>query len=120
MLTLIIGGRESGKYDYLIEQGYCHSDIGESFDNKVLYKLNEVVKSLLAKDIDPVEYIKSQIANGCITTTIVCDEVGCGIVPMDKFEREYREVVGRICTMIAKQADTVIRIYCGIATTIKG
>ena len=34
---------------------------------------------------------------------IVCDEIGCGLVPVDAFEREYREAVGRIMTGLTKK-----------------
>ena len=51
---------------------------------------------------------------------ILTDEIGSGIVPMDAFEREYREVHGRICCRLAQQADGVIRVFCGIGTWIKG
>lgn len=50
---------------------------------------------------------------------IVCDEIGCGLVPTDAFEREYRESVGRICTEIADNADEVYRVVCGIGVRIK-
>ncbi len=52
--------------------------------------------------------------------TIVCNEVGGGVVPMDASEREWRECTGRLCCDIAAQADRVYRVYCGIATCIKG
>ena len=44
---------------------------------------------------------------------LICDEVGCGLVPVDAFEREYREAVGRICTVFARRADRVDRVVCG-------
>ena len=44
---------------------------------------------------------------------IVCDEIGCGLVPTDAFEREYRESAGRICTELVKHADEVYRVTCG-------
>lgn len=50
---------------------------------------------------------------------LICDEVGCGLVPVDAFEREYREAVGRICTVFARRADRVDRVVCGIGTQIK-
>ncbi len=50
---------------------------------------------------------------------LICDEVGCGLVPVDAFEREYREAVGRICTAFANRADRVDRVVCGIGTQIK-
>ncbi len=50
---------------------------------------------------------------------VVSDELGYGIVPMDPFEREYRETVGRICTELAARADEVVRVVSGIGMVIK-
>ena len=50
---------------------------------------------------------------------IVCDEIGCGLVPVDAFEREYREAVGRILSALAGEAERVDRVVCGIGTRIK-
>ena len=51
---------------------------------------------------------------------IVTDEIGCGIVPMDPFQREVREQTGRVCTALAGKARRVHRVICGIGTVIKG
>lgn len=51
---------------------------------------------------------------------IVSDEIGNGIVPMDKRNRRWREETGRALCTIAREADEVYRIYCGIPTKIKG
>ncbi len=51
--------------------------------------------------------------------TLICDDVGCGLVPVDAFEREYREAVGRICTEFVRRADRVDRVICGIGIQIK-
>ncbi|HAU84353.1 MAG TPA: hypothetical protein DCW90_02230 [Lachnospiraceae bacterium] len=50
---------------------------------------------------------------------IVADEIGNGIVPIDKLERKWREETGRALCKIAKEADVVYRIYCGIPEKIK-
>lgn len=50
---------------------------------------------------------------------IVCDEVGCGLVPVDASEREYREAVGRIMTELSGYAKEVYRVTCGICTRLK-
>ncbi|MDD6197101.1 MAG: bifunctional adenosylcobinamide kinase/adenosylcobinamide-phosphate guanylyltransferase [[Clostridium] aminophilum] len=49
---------------------------------------------------------------------ITADEIGCGVVPLSRREREYRDTYGRICQKIAERADTVIRVVCGIPTVI--
>ena len=50
---------------------------------------------------------------------IVCDEIGCGLVPVDAFEREYREETGRIMTALAEHAEWVDRVVCGIGMRIR-
>ena len=50
---------------------------------------------------------------------ILMDEVGSGVVPVDKEERAYREKVGRIGCEIAEKAQSVYRVICGIGTEIK-
>ena len=51
---------------------------------------------------------------------IVSDEIGYGLVPIDAFERRYREQVGRICTKLASHCEQVVRVVMGIGTVIKG
>ena len=51
--------------------------------------------------------------------TIICDEVGNGIVPIDAFERKYREMVGRICCVLAQRSKSVERIHCGLGMRLK-
>ena len=51
---------------------------------------------------------------------LVSDEIGCGIVPVDPFDRQYREMTGRVCTQLAACAEEVYRVVCGIGMRIKG
>ena len=41
---------------------------------------------------------------------LISDESGYGLVPVDDFEREYREFHGRVMTELAEQADCVERV----------
>lgn len=50
---------------------------------------------------------------------LISDEIGYGLVPIDNFEREYREFHGRVMTELAEQADCVERVVCGIPQRIK-
>ena len=47
------------------------------------------------------------------------DEIGYGIVPVDRMEREYREQTGRVCTRLAAYSEKVYRVMCGIGQVIK-
>ncbi len=49
---------------------------------------------------------------------VVTREVGCGLVPMDAFDRLWREQVGRLSCRLAEQASQVYRVCCGQAQKI--
>ena len=51
---------------------------------------------------------------------IISDEIGYGLVPVDEFDRNYREQTGRICTKLAAFSDQVVRVVMGIGMCIKG
>ena len=51
---------------------------------------------------------------------ITCDEIGCGIVPVDADDRLWREMTGDACQHLAARAGTVFRVVCGIPVLLKG
>ncbi len=51
---------------------------------------------------------------------VLCDEVGCGVVPIEPEQDRWREAVGRLCCDLAARADTVYWVRAGIAQQIKG
>ena len=59
------------------------------------------------------------IYNANLDRILVTDEIGYGIVPIDPFEREYREETGRICCLLAEKSEEVWRVCCGIGTRLK-
>ena len=42
------------------------------------------------------------------------------VVPLDAQERAWREAVGRMSCELASQAETVVRMVCGIPVVLKG
>lgn len=46
-------------------------------------------------------------------------QLGCGVVPIDEFDRSYREKAGRIGCMLAKQAEQVWMVNAGIGMRLK-
>ena len=50
---------------------------------------------------------------------IICDELGNGIVPLEKMDRIWREQTGRLTIELAKQAERVERILCGLGQRLK-
>ena len=67
-----------------------------------------------------VRYVRKKnyiAAKGYIIS--ITDEIGYGIVPVDRMEREYREQTGRVCTRLAAYSEKVYRVMCGIGQVIK-
>ncbi len=51
---------------------------------------------------------------------VIMTETGGGIVPVDAADRVIREKAGRLSCLLAKQADTVVRVVCGLPRVLKG
>ena len=51
---------------------------------------------------------------------VTANEVGCGVVPVDPEQRRQRERAGRLSCLLARKADTVIRVCCGLPQVLKG
>lgn len=63
--------------------------------------------------------LPEQLLRACPERILITDEIGYGIVPLDPFERAYREAVGRICCVLAAEAQEVWRVVAGIGMRIK-
>ena len=51
---------------------------------------------------------------------VMATEIGGGIVPLEAEQRRAREAAGRLACLLAARADTVIEMFCGIPTVLKG
>ena len=50
---------------------------------------------------------------------ILCDEIGCGVVPLSADERRWREETGRCLMRLAAAAEEVHRVCCGLGMRLK-
>ena len=66
-----------------------------------------------------IHQIKDLCVQNNMELIVICDELGCGIVPADYEERRWRENTGRILCSLAQESDQVVRILCGIAQVIR-
>ena len=118
-MILVIGGMGQGKLDVLFRNTHYHNDdvteqLGE--DRPVLLHLEKAVHGALL-DGKTQEQILAELM---WHEVVICREVGCGVVPIDRMEREWRECVGRVCCKLAKDADAVVRVFAGIPIVMKG
>ncbi len=129
-MKLIIGGYAQGKLNYAVtkynvaEDHVFESVIPTSEELEkltgtiIVSSLHKWIRKRIKEGGRPEEEISSFVKKNpdCI---IICDEIGNGIVPMDPFERVYRERTGRIQVKLAADAEEVERVVCGIAQKIK-
>ena len=116
---MIIGGYAQGKLSYALEYfKLSESDVSCAVlsDKRIVYGLEKFILSAG----DGAEKLIEAFVENNPEAVLICAEAGCGIVPLDKGERGYRERVGRICCALAKKAERVHRVFCGVGTVIKG
>ena len=124
-MILVIGGAYQGKLTYVMENHpgkkvfQCNAENPEmDLSADIINSIHLLVLAQIRAGIDTLTYLHEKLPdiNGKI---IVCDDISCGVVPVDQESREWRETVGRCLGLISKNADEVIRVYCGIAGNLK-
>ncbi|GFE63321.1 bifunctional adenosylcobinamide kinase/adenosylcobinamide-phosphate guanylyltransferase [Litoreibacter roseus] len=76
---------------------------------------------LAGADIEgAVEELLTTLTSTQNPVTLVCNEVGGGIVPSSKLGREFRAIQGRFNIKLAAQADRVVQVIAGLPQVLKG
>ena len=115
-MVLIVGGAAQGKLAFARrELGVTVWSDGIIDKENCLYNLHRALR-----DQPEAETLLERWLTDHPDGVVICDEVGCGVVPIAPEERAWREAVGRLCCALAGRADAVERIFCGIPMTLKG
>ena len=125
-MILITGGAYQGKTEYvrshfpdmpITDGAACSLDKAKSA--KCINRYQALIQSLHTDGRDPIAWTEQLCAANpeCI---IILDEIGCGIIPLERDERIRRELTGICGCIIAKHSDAVIRLVCGVPNAIKG
>lgn len=127
-MIMITGGAFSGKKDYAKKRfGFSDEEIlnGENcsleavFSAKCIADFQLIVKRLLEENAD-VQAFTERLCKENPNAVVIINEIGAGIIPLEKSDRIWREETGRSGCLIARNSSEVIRLACGIPTTIKG
>lgn len=108
-MVFVTGPLYSGKKDFVKE--WMH------WDEEVLAQNAAWDVQELAAGCEDLEQLAEELSQKQV---VIATEVGGGIVPATAGERASREAAGRLACLLAKKADTVIRVFCGIPTVLKG
>lgn len=145
-MKLIIGGAYQGKLAYAkekyeIQDGWIDGNDCEFQELETcrgIFQFHELIKRIQTYDGDQLpewmcglqknhaleleqesEQFVKELLQRNPNIIIVTNELGCGVVPMDRKDRVWRETTGRVCTCLAAKAEEVIRVMCGIGTKLK-
>ena len=140
-MELYIGGFAQGKLEYVkcrckenqktenffvkvidcVDSHYKKMLLETECDVLILNHLHLWVRDLLDEGMEE-EKIQTTILSWIKSNPdaiVICDELGNGIVPIKKQERIWREQTGRLMIELAKQAERVERILCGLGQRLK-
>ncbi len=126
-MILIIGGAFQGKTQYarntfqidesqITDGRSCGRD--DIFHAVMVVHFHEYVRRFMTEETY-LQELPERLMKENPNVVLVTNELGYGIVPMDAFDRAFREKTGRLCCMLAKEAGQVHRVVCGIGTVIK-
>lgn len=132
-MILVIGGCFQGKTayarEYFSQKGFSieEKDIADGrscapeaiYEKPMVTHFHEYIRRHMEDDSTAEEFAERLFTENP-DVLVVSNELGYGVVPVDKFDRAYRERTGRILCALAKRAREVHRVVCGIGTVIKG
>lgn len=111
-MILVIGGAYQGKLTWAkaqfdLRDGDC-CDLAKGFEGgkRCYYHLEAATR-------------RGEMPPFPEDAVVIAREVGCGVVPMDGGERAWRERHGAALQALAKRADRVYRVFCGLGERLQ-
>ena len=124
-MKLIIGGAYQGKRDFAKAAfSLTESDIftctGEEMDFSApcIDKIEEFSLACAKAGKDPVEIFRKN-KDLWRDSVLICQDIFCGVVPIDDTLRQWRQETGRLCQYLTREASQVSRIFCGLEQRLK-
>lgn len=124
-LRMVVGGAYQGKrklaeklYGNLNWANGGNCPLEEVYTCEGIYHFEKYIRRIL-KEGRELKGLADSIARKNPGLVILTDEIGYGLVPVDAFERKYREQTGRICTELAEFSLRVDRVVCGVGIPLK-
>ena len=112
-MILIIGGYAAGKRSYVRESlGYTDAQMADGV-------LNDLPVVFNAQDLAMTHPTETLLPALLQKDVVIVNEMGAGVIPMEKSQRMAREAGGRLAILLAQQAERVVRIVCGLPQILK-
>ncbi|HIY22305.1 MAG TPA: bifunctional adenosylcobinamide kinase/adenosylcobinamide-phosphate guanylyltransferase [Candidatus Flavonifractor merdigallinarum] len=121
-MMLFIGGRAQGKAAYAAAHTGCTpqpcATPEEALNSPAIDQFHLLCRAILEGGGDLSAFVETLVAQNP-DTVVVCDEIGLGIVPLDPFERRWREETSRALCRLAEVSQRVERVCCGLGVRLK-
>ena len=126
-MVLIFGGAYQGKLEYaqtrfrLLQDDVIvctEENIVCPEGKKIVYDVDRWILALIKEERNISEEVERFLSKN-YESIVICNDISCGVVPIDPLLRKWREEVGRLLGLLAQQSAEVIRLYCGIPTILK-
>ena len=126
-MILIFGGAYQGKLSYALERFRLTEDdvyrcgdenIDAPENRKVIYEIDKWILALIKSNADTAEAARRFI-DANVDAVVICNDISCGVVPVDPVMRKWREAVGRALAELSRASDEAVRLFCGIPMRVK-
>lgn len=124
-MILISGGAWQGKlefakrtYQLSQEDIFTCTDTHIDLSKPCIYRLEEYTFACIQAGLDPMEPFQN-LNPRQNHTIFICQDIFCGVVPMERQLRLWRDATGKLCQYLAGEAEAVYRVYCGLEQRLK-
>ena len=124
-MVLIIGGAYQGKRDYAkavfsVKEEEIYDCRGPQIDfsRRCINRVEEFVWDCVQQDRDAADYFRTH-REDWKDSVLICQDLFCGVVPVNAGERQWRQETGKLCQYLAGQARQVVRVFCGLGQRLK-
>mgnify|MGYP000142145537 FL=1 len=125
-MELIIGGAYQGKTEFAKERFglsdddicVCDKDGSIDFDKKCISHIERYSYWCVQHGIEPAKHFFEHAKN-LEHDVVISDDISCGVVPVGKTERAWREANGRLLIKLAENSEHVTRVFCKIPMVLK-
>lgn len=124
-MKLIIGGAYQGKlafaketYHISEEDVFFCRETKIDFTKPCIADIEEFTYACAQRGVNAAAYFeahKEQWKN----SVLICQDMFCGVVPLGAELRQWRQDTGMLCQYLAKEAQSVSRIFCGLEQKLK-
>lgn len=124
-MVLIIGGAYQGKLDYakeafsLTEEDiFTCSGTEIDFSKPCIDGIEAFTYACVQQGMDPIACFASNQPKWQ-NSILICRDLSSGVVPLESELRRWRQVTGRLCQYLSREANQVSRIFCGLEQRLK-